>query len=129
MRRGIAFEGWYQMNDYEIHAEIALADVRSMAVRLVENGCRLASVFAEDRTGAGSGFLIYYVFEHIEDRRFLLVRASVPADRLEFPSVAAEIPAVNWQEREIQDWFGLVAEGHPNPRRVALHDNCRRFTR
>jgi Ni,Fe-hydrogenase III large subunit len=30
---------------------------------------------------------------------------------------------VNWQEREIQDWFGLIAEGHPNPRRVALHDN------
>ena len=30
---------------------------------------------------------------------------------------------MNWQEREIQDWFGLKAVGHPNPRRVALHDN------
>ena len=30
---------------------------------------------------------------------------------------------MNWQEREIQDWFGLEATGHPNPRRVALHDN------
>ena len=37
--------------------------------------------------------------------------------------MAAELPSLNWQEREIQDWFGLEAEGHPNPRRVALHDN------
>ena len=41
----------------------------------------------------------------------------------EFPSMAAEVPALNWQEREIQDWFGIEAVGHPNPRRVALHDN------
>jgi Ni,Fe-hydrogenase III large subunit len=34
-----------------------------------------------------------------------------------------EFPAINWQEREIQDWFGLEAVGHPNPRRVALNDN------
>ena len=40
-----------------------------------------------------------------------------------FPSLAPDLPAVNWQEREIQDWFGIEAEGHPNPRRVALHDN------
>ena len=37
--------------------------------------------------------------------------------------MAAEVPAFNWQEREIQDWFGIEALGHPNPRRVALHDN------
>ena len=30
---------------------------------------------------------------------------------------------MNWQEREIQDWFGLEPVGHPNPRRVALHDH------
>jgi Ni,Fe-hydrogenase III large subunit len=47
----------------------------------------------------------------------------VRADHPEFPSLSAELPAVNWQEREIQDWFGLKAVGHPNPRRVALHDN------
>jgi len=122
-RSDVAFEGWRQANDGEVHAQVALADVRSMVLRLIENGCRLASVFAEDRTNAGSGFLVYYVFEHPRDHRFLLVHTSIPASRPEFPSVAAAIPAVNWQEREIQDWFGLVAEGHPNPRRVALHDN------
>lgn len=107
----------------EIYAEVALALVPAMAAQLVNEGCRLASVFAEDRTTASSAFLIYYVFEHMQDHRFLLVRTSVPADQPEFSSLAATIPAVNWQEREIQDWFGLVPVGHPNPRRVALHDN------
>jgi len=123
MRREIAFKDWCEVSDAEIHAEVAAAEIRQMAARLVDDGCRLASVFAEDRTTAGSGFFVYYVFEHGQDRRYLVVRAAVPADCPEFPSVAAEIPAVNWQEREIQDWYGLVAEGHPNPRRVALHDN------
>lgn len=123
VRCGDILQGWHEVNDAEIYGEVGLDHVRSMVARLVESGCRLASVFAEDRTTTGSGFQLYYVFDHIEDRRFLLVRTLVPADVLKFPSVAAEIPAVNWQEREIQDWFGLTAEGHPNPRRVALHDN------
>jgi Ni,Fe-hydrogenase III large subunit/Ni,Fe-hydrogenase III component G len=123
VRCATPFAWWGEANDAEIHAESAIADVRPMVASLVENGCRLASVFAEDRTEVGSGFLLYHVFDHPGDRRFLLVRTAIPAETHAFPSVAAEIPAVNWQEREIQDWFGLVAEGHPNPRRVALHDN------
>src|ERR1017187_10090169 len=123
VRCGITFTWWGEANDAEIHAEAAVAEVRPMVASLVKDGCRLASVFAEDRTEPGNGFLIYYVFDHPGDRRFLLVSTAISADVPSFPSVAAEIPAVNWQEREIQDWFGLVAEGHPNPRRVALHDN------
>ena len=41
----------------------------------------------------------------------------------EFISLTNALPAVNWQEREIQDLFGLKLEGHPNPRRCALHDD------
>src|ERR1019366_5090614 len=65
----------------------------------------------------------YYVFEQPGEPCYLIFQAPVPADQPHFPSLAAELPAVNWQEREIQDWFGLAATGHPNPRRVALHDN------
>ena len=122
-RCGVAFDGWHEANEAEVHADAALSDVRRMVAGLIENGCRLASVFAEDRTAATDDFLIYYVFDHLADCRFLMVRTVVPSHMPAFPSVAAEVPAVNWQEREIQDLFGLVAGGHPNPRRVALHDN------
>jgi Ni,Fe-hydrogenase III large subunit/Ni,Fe-hydrogenase III component G len=122
-RCGVALDRWHQANDAEIRADAALSDVRRMVAGLIENGCRLASVFAEDRTAVTEDFLIYYVFDHPADERFLVVRTVVPSHLPAFPSVAAEVPAVNWQEREIQDMFGLVADGHPNPRRVALHDN------
>ncbi len=122
-RCGVAFESWIEASETEIHAAVALAEVRPMVESLIEYGCRLASVFAEDRIAAEDGFLLYHLFDHPGDRRYLLVRSSIPAEDPSFPSVSAEVPAVNWQEREIQDWFGITAAGHPNPRRVALHDN------
>ncbi len=68
-------------------------------------------------------FYNYYVFDRPGDADWVILKAPIPSDHPTFPSLAAELPAVNWQEREIQDWFGIEAEGHPNPRRVALHDN------
>ncbi len=46
-----------------------------------------------------------------------------PRQEPRFVSLTNALPAVNWQEREIQDMFGLKLEGHPNPRRCALHDD------
>ena len=100
------------------------ADIRPITEHLRgEFGARLVTVFAEDRRSAEGVFFNYYVFEQKGSAQYLIVQAPVRSDSLEFPSLSAELPAVNWQEREIQDWFGLKAIGHPNPRRVALHDN------
>jgi Ni,Fe-hydrogenase III large subunit/Ni,Fe-hydrogenase III component G len=99
-------------------------DVRPLVTHLQSAyGSRLVAVFAEDRVAAESVFYNYYVFEQPGEPCYLIFQAPVPAGQPHFPSLAAGLPAVNWQEREIQDWFGLEATGHPNPRRVALHDN------
>ena len=47
----------------------------------------------------------------------------VSATHPQFTSLTNALPAVNWQEREVQDLFGIELEGHPNPRRCALHDD------
>ncbi len=107
----------------EIYIDAAVSGVRDVASELLENRCRLIAAFAEDRTPVEGCYYVYNVFEQPDDPEYLLLRTPVPAGHPVFPSFAAEIPALNWQEREIQDWFGLIAEGHPNPRRVALHDN------
>lgn len=99
-------------------------DVRPIAEFLKsEYGSRLVTVFAEDQTPNDGYFYNHYVFEQPGQPEYLTLQAAIPGDEPRFPSLAAELPAVNWQEREIQDWFGLAATGHPNPRRVALHDN------
>jgi Ni,Fe-hydrogenase III large subunit/Ni,Fe-hydrogenase III component G len=108
----------------EIYLLVGDPDVRALTEYLRnEFEARLVTVFAEDRHSAEGVFFNYYVFERKDDTRYLVVRAPVRADDPKFPSLSAELPAVNWQEREIQDWFGLKPVGHPNPRRVALHDN------
>ncbi len=99
-------------------------DVRPAAQYLLSaHGARLVAVFAEDRVVPEGLFYNHYVFEQAGEPQYLVLDAPIPADQPSFPSLAAELPSVNWQEREIQDWFGLEPEGHPNPRRVALHDN------
>lgn len=108
----------------EIYLFISDPDIRAIAEYLREEfEARLVTVFAEDRCSTDGVFFNYYVFEQKDNPQYLIVRAPVSADDPRFPSLSAELPAVNWQEREIQDWFGLTAVGHPNPRRVALHDN------
>src|ERR1700687_5830864 len=108
----------------EVYVLLRDADIRPITEYLRgEFGARLVTVFAEDRRTTEGVFFNYYVFEQKGSAQYLIVRAPVRPDSLEFPSLSAELPSVNWQEREIQDWFGLKAVGHPNPRRVALHDN------
>ncbi|MGD0939571.1 MAG: NADH-quinone oxidoreductase subunit C [Terracidiphilus sp.] len=90
---------------------------------LTEYRARVATVFAEDRIAAEGAFYNYYVFDRPGEPSWVILKAPIPAQSPSFPSLAAELPAINWQEREIHDWFGLEVVGHPNPRRVALHDN------
>src|SRR5258708_7841823 len=89
----------------------------------VPDNSRIAMVFGEDRRSAEGAYFVNYVLEQAGEPQYRTARVRVSPDDLVFPSLAAELPALNWQEREIQDWFGLIAKDHPNPRRVALHDN------
>ena len=121
---GTQVQSMHAERDDEIYLFIGDPDIRAITAYLLsEFEARLVMVFAEDRCSTEGVFFNYYVFEQEGNTRYLIVRAPVPADDPQFPSLSAELPAVNWQEREIQDWFGLKAIGHPNPRKVALHDN------
>jgi Ni,Fe-hydrogenase III large subunit/Ni,Fe-hydrogenase III component G len=111
-------------SETELRASVDNADIREVTAFLSsEYGVRLVTVFAEDRVAREGVFYSYYVFERRGDRQYLILRVPISAGQPRFQSLAPELPSVNWQEREIQDWLGLEAIAHPNPRRVALHDN------
>lgn len=84
---------------------------------------RLVTVFADDARASDGAFHVYYVLALDAAHGFLILRVPVSAETPEFPSLVNAFPGINWQEREIQDWFGLKLVGHPNPRRCALHDD------
>ena len=52
----------------------------------------------------------------------VLVRA--PLEHTRFPSVSEVIHAADWHEREAEDLFGLVFDGHPRLGDFVLHDDA-----
>src|SRR5207249_3602930 len=68
-------------------------------------------------------FFVHYLYALDSAHGFVLVRVPVPQEQPELPSLTNAIQAVNWQERQLQDLFGIRLVGHPNPRRCALHDD------
>ena len=77
----------------------------------------------ERRASRERPFLVHHVWSLRNLRSFLQVVAPVLPSEPSFPSIAAKYPVANWFEREVMDVFGLTPEGHPNPMRVALHDD------
>jgi Ni,Fe-hydrogenase III large subunit/Ni,Fe-hydrogenase III component G len=84
---------------------------------------RLVSLFADDARARAGVFHLYYVFALDSAHGFFVLRVPVSLDYPRYTALTGAIPGVNWQEREIQDLFGLALDGHPNPRRCALHDD------
>jgi Ni,Fe-hydrogenase III large subunit/Ni,Fe-hydrogenase III component G len=96
----------------------ALADAAVMRL-----DARLLSIFASDERTARGRFTIQHVWWLPPLRTLLRVSAGIDPAEPSFPSIAAKYPAANWFEREAKDLFGLSPQGHPNPGRVALHDD------
>lgn len=81
---------------------------------------RLATMVGLDDRMQSGAFRLVYVFE--AQGRWISVETAVDAARPEFPAVTPHIAAAHWYEREVQDMLGLTATGHPDPRRLVLHD-------
>lgn len=109
-------------NEIYFHAPMEL--VPGFCAHLYKKwNARLISVFADDARETEKSFHLYYAFALDAAHTFFILRVPVSPEKPEFTSLTNAVHAVNWQEREIQDWFGLKLIGHPNPRRCALHDD------
>ena len=72
-----------------------------------------------DERALGRSVMVYYVFSIPPDDLFLVIRVPVDPGHMELPSVSQHIEAANWFEREMKDWFGIIA--FPNIYRLASH--------
>jgi len=111
-----------QPNELYLHTRLELAGALCSAFYKKYKG-RLAGVFAEDARNEHNVFFVYYLYALDSAHGFVLVRVPIPQEKPEMPSLTNAVHAANWQEREIQDLFGIRLVGHPNPRRCALHDD------
>ena len=88
-----------------------------------EMGYPLVLMFANDETGLGENFAIYYVFADRERGLLLTIKTLIDPAEMTFKSITGEVHAAARYEREIKDLFGLTPVGHPNPKRLVFHGN------
>ncbi|MES2210518.1 MAG: NADH-quinone oxidoreductase subunit C [Chloroflexota bacterium] len=51
------------------------------------------------------------------------LRVDLPLDRPFYPSLARSVPAAHWDEREARGLVGVTPVGHPDSRRLVLHEH------
>lgn len=100
-------------------------ELRGRANIIHDSGRRpLTAMFGRDETNNGGGYAIYVVFEDAEKHTFVTVKAILdPEGELTYPSITKIIPGAVWYEREINDMFGIVPQGHPDLRPLVLHES------
>jgi Ni,Fe-hydrogenase III component G len=80
---------------------------------------QLATLVANDERSLDGKFALYYVFSVPADDIFLILHVPVEPRHMEVPSVSQVVESANWFEREVKDWFGIIA--FPNIHRLASH--------
>lgn len=84
-------------------------------------GARPELIVAEDTRAARGTFTLRYLFELDGVDLFIVASVAVPEDDRRFPSMATRWYLASRFEREIHDLFGLIPTGHPDLRRLPLH--------
>ena len=77
------------------------------------------TLVANDERSLNGKLFLYYVFSVPTDDLFLILQVPVDPRHMEVPSVSPVLESANWFEREVKDWFGIVA--FPNIYRLATH--------
>ncbi|HTK05031.1 MAG TPA: NADH-quinone oxidoreductase subunit C [Candidatus Eisenbacteria bacterium] len=90
---------------------------------LAGGGLPLSLFFATDDRGTDGTFGLHAVFALDEEHGWLMLSSALPKDAPRYPAVTARVIAAHWYERYAMDMFGIIAEGHPDARRLVHHEN------
>lgn len=103
--------------------------VRCEPVNLVAAGAHFASRGATLATMVGLDFApldgelaVEFVFSVPAFDEFVRLRADLGAAGA-YPALTPTVPAAQWYEREAKDLLGIEPAGHPDPRRLVLHES------
>jgi NADH-quinone oxidoreductase subunit C len=66
---------------------------------------------------------IHYELLSMARRERLHVKTRVTVEDPHVPTVTDIFPTANFHEREVYDFFGVIFDGHPDPRRILLPED------
>jgi len=89
---------------------------------LVAEGGRFVMVVGlDERSVGGQGLAVEAVVAR-PDGALARLRSGLALAEPSYPSISSLVPAAHWDEREAKDLLGIVPVGHPDPRRLVLHE-------
>jgi Ni,Fe-hydrogenase III large subunit/Ni,Fe-hydrogenase III component G len=91
-----------------------------VAELLEEAGQFVMLVGLDERSVGGEGLAVEAVVA--TGAGLVRLRAELPLPEPSYPSISPAVPAAHWDEREAKDLLGIVPIGHPDPRRLVLHE-------
>lgn len=87
----------------------------------------LAELTAADFWPSEPRFELVYMLVSIEHSFRLRLKVRLQGDAARVATVSSIWPAANWLEREVWDLFGIVFDGHPDPRRLLMPEDWQGF--
>ncbi len=106
----------------ELRGRVSREEIPVIAGTLGGAGLEAQLVTAIDtRDDGDDAFTLLYRFAPPTGSPALTLTVPIPARDPRFPSLATRSFAASRFEREVHDLFGLVPEGHPDLRRLPLH--------
>ncbi len=88
----------------------------------------LSLQWAIDLRPLAQRFQLFYLFSLANDGSWLILTTNLDGSARIYPSITPRVHAAKWYEREIRDMFGLIAQGHPDLRRLVRHEHWPRGT-
>ena len=83
----------------------------------------LAELTAVDYWPREPRFELVYILVSIAHRQRLRLKVRLNGNDAHAATVSDLWPAANWLEREVWDLFGIVFDGHPDPRRLLMPED------
>jgi len=83
----------------------------------------LVDISATDPSKSATELWVNVSLLSVSARQRLQIKSSVPKQAPRLPTCSGVYPAANWHERECAEMFGLVFEGHPDPRHILLPED------
>lgn len=90
---------------------------------LVGQNYRLAWVFGTDDRSENKTFGVHAILSLDGKNEWIEVYAALHESSPKYPALTTTIMGAIWFEKYMMDMFGIVAEGHPDPRRLVHHEN------
>ena len=103
----------YAAKGYHCEATVSPDQVVAVAEVLDKEGLSLDTITGVDWMAEGQMEVVYDYFHPGKALR-VVVRARIPRDNPEIPTIHKVFPGANWHERETHDFFGIRFLGHPN---------------